>query len=103
MVSQNYAVFAHLAVLENIGFGLRVAKLQGTEVDRRIRRTAELMHIEQLPKRYWGELSDGQSQRVAVTRALAMEPDMSLMDEPLSNLDALLRLEIRADLKGVRA
>ena len=103
MVFQNYAVFPHLTVFENIGFGLRMQKLPNDEVTRRVERTAELMHIEQLLKRYSGELSGGQRQRVAVARALAMEPDVILMDEPLSNLDALLRMEMRAELKGVLA
>jgi multiple sugar transport system ATP-binding protein len=101
MVFQNYAVFPHLTVFENIGFGLRMQKLPNDEVTRRVERTAALMHIEELLKRYSGELSGGQRQRVAVARALAMEPDVILMDEPLSNLDALLRMEMRAELKGV--
>ncbi|MDE3120728.1 MAG: ABC transporter ATP-binding protein, partial [Paracoccaceae bacterium] len=103
MVFQNYAVFPHLTVFENVAFGLRMQKLPETEVKRRVRRTAELMHIDALLGRYSGQLSGGQRQRVAVARALAMEPDVILMDEPLSNLDALLRLEMRAELKGILA
>lgn len=103
MVFQNYAVFPHLTVFENIGFGLRMQKMDNDEVTRRVERTAGLMHIDQLLARYSGELSGGQRQRVAVARALAMEPDVILMDEPLSNLDALLRMEMRAELKGVLA
>lgn len=103
MVFQNYAVFPHLTVFENIAFGLRMKRLPDSEVRERVGRTAELMHIGQLTERYSGELSGGQRQRVAVARALAMEPEVILMDEPLSNLDALLRLEMRAELKGVLA
>ena len=103
MVFQNYAIFPHMTVFDNIGFGLKMHKHSASEIKRRVEKNAELMHIEHLLGRYSGELSGGQRQRVAVARALAMEPDVILMDEPLSNLDALLRLEMRAELKGVLA
>jgi multiple sugar transport system ATP-binding protein len=101
MVFQNYAVFPHMTIGENIGFGLRMRKTPPAQLQEQVRRAAALMHIEPLLERYAGQLSGGQRQRVAVARALAVQPDVLLMDEPLSNLDALLRLEMRSELKGL--
>ena len=103
MVFQNYAVFPHLTVFENIAFGLRMQKRPQEIVSAKVNQVARMVHLEALLDRYSGQLSGGQRQRVALARALAVEPRVMLMDEPLSNLDALLRLEMRAELKSILA
>ncbi|WP_419944458.1 ABC transporter ATP-binding protein [Candidatus Poriferisodalis sp.] len=99
MVFQSYAIFPHMSVRNNIGFGLRMTKAPKELIDERVGEAAELLHIEELLDRKPSAMSGGQRQRVAVARALAMKAEVLLMDEPLSNLDALLRLEMRAELK----
>jgi multiple sugar transport system ATP-binding protein len=99
MVFQSYAVFPHLKVFDNIAFGLRMRKLERSGVRERVERAAALVELSDLLDRYPSQLSGGQRQRVAVARAIVMEPAVLLMDEPLSNLDALLRLTFRAELK----
>jgi multiple sugar transport system ATP-binding protein len=99
MVFQSYAIFPHMTVYDNVAFGLKMNKVEKAEMDRRVRQAAELLHIENMLDRYPNKMSGGQRQRVAVARAIAMRSQVLLMDEPLSNLDALLRLEMRAELK----
>jgi multiple sugar transport system ATP-binding protein len=103
MVFQSYAVFPHLTVFDNIAFGLRMRKVDRAKVRERVERAATLVELGDLLGRYPAQLSGGQRQRVAVARAIVMEPAVLLMDEPLSNLDALLRLTFRAQLKQLVA
>ncbi len=103
MVFQSYAIFPHMKVYDNVAFGLKMNNVDPTETDRRVRQAAELLHIEGMLDRYPAKMSGGQRQRVAVARAIAMNSRVLLMDEPLSNLDALLRLEMRAELKRLLA
>ena len=99
MVFQNYALYPHMSVYRNLAYGLRQRKTPRAEVDRRVRGTAKLLEIDQLLDRKPGQLSGGQRQRVAMGRALVREPQAFLLDEPLSNLDAKLRNQVRGDLK----
>ena len=99
MVFQNYALFPHLTVAENIGFGLTARKVAKQEVETRVRSAAELVGCEHLLGRKPFELSGGERQRVALARALVRRPDVFLLDEPLSNLDAQLRVQMRVELK----
>ncbi|WP_330232086.1 ABC transporter ATP-binding protein [Nocardia sp. NBC_00508] len=99
MVFQSYAVFPNKKVADNIGFGLRVHGVPADEIRRKVAWAAELLQLTPYLDRYPARLSGGQRQRVAVARAIVMDADVLLMDEPLSNLDALLRLSFRAELK----
>src|SRR3954470_9885439 len=96
MVFQNYALYPHMTVEKNLGFALRQRKTPKVELEQRVHSMAELLGLEELMKRRPGQLSGGQRQRVAMGRALVREPKVFLLDEPLSNLDAKLRVQMRA-------
>ena len=98
MVFQNYALYAHMSVYDNIGFALKLARVPKAERDRRIREAARILELEENLSRKPGQLSGGQRQRVAMGRAIVREPSAFLMDEPLSNLDAKLRVQMRAEI-----
>ncbi len=98
MVFQSYALYPHMSVYDNMAFGLRLRKTPKDEIDRRVREAARILGIEELLDRKPKQLSGGQRQRVAVGRAIVREPNVFLMDEPLSNLDAKLRVQARAEI-----
>ena len=98
MVFQSYALYPHMSVYENMAFGLRQAKVEKNEIDKRVREAAQILQLEQLLERMPRALSGGQRQRVAIGRAIVRSPNVFLFDEPLSNLDAALRVHMRAEI-----
>ena len=101
MVFQSYALFPHLSVRKNVGFGLAMQRVPRAEADRRIAEALALVRLSGQEEKLPGQLSGGQQQRVAIARAIVIRPPVVLMDEPLSNLDAKLRLEMRAEIRGI--
>ncbi len=102
MVFQNYALYPHMTVYDNIGFALKLAKVPKDETDRRIREAARILELEPQLKKRPAQLSGGQRQRVAMGRAIVRQPSAFLMDEPLSNLDAKLRVQMRAEIARIQ-
>ena len=101
LVFQSYALWPHMTVFDNIAFGLRVKRLEAESITRKVDDVLGYMRLDGMSNRYPQEMSGGQQQRVALARMLVSEPDIFLMDEPLSNLDAKLRLEMRAEIKNI--
>jgi inositol-phosphate transport system ATP-binding protein len=102
VVFQSYALYPHMTVAENIGFPLKVKGVNATEIRKQVERISGLVHISNLMERRPAELSGGQQQRVALARALIRKPDVLLLDEPLANLDAKLRLEMRSEIRRIQ-
>ncbi len=102
MVFQSYALFPHMTVFENIAYGLKIKKVPKDEIERLVREVLDMVNLSGLENRYPGRLSGGQQQRVALARALVIKPKVLLLDEPLSNLDAKLREQMRLELKRIQ-
>jgi multiple sugar transport system ATP-binding protein len=102
MVFQNYALYPHMTVYDNMAFGLKLAKLEKEEIDRRVKRAADVLGLTEFLDRKPRALSGGQRQRVAMGRAIVREPQAFLMDEPLSNLDAKLRVQMRSEISRIQ-
>ncbi len=102
MVFQNYALWPHMTIFDNIAYGLKLKKLPRDEIRNKVSHALSLVNLQGLEKRYPGQLSGGQQQRVALARALVLNPDVLLLDEPLSNLDAKIRLQVRAEIRKLQ-
>ncbi len=102
MVFQNYALWPHMTIANNVAYGLKLKKIASSEIAGKVSRALKLVNLTGLENRYPGQLSGGQQQRVALARALVLNPDVLLLDEPLSNLDAKIRIQVRAEIRKLQ-
>ncbi len=102
MVFQNYALWPHMTIFDNVSYGLKIKKVPRNTIPERVDRVFSMVNLTGLEKRYPGQLSGGQQQRVALARALVLNPDVLLLDEPLSNLDAKIRQQVRAEIRKLQ-